>query len=56
MSRGMTPAILAMLDERARDKLRCVLELRARGSVLKDAPVPAGLAPGLPGRSGLRAS
>lgn len=30
MSRGMTPAILAMMEERARDKLRCVLKLRER--------------------------
>ncbi|WP_157572748.1 hypothetical protein [Nevskia soli] len=28
MSRGMTPAILAMVNERERDKLRCMLSLR----------------------------
>ena len=28
MSRGMTPAILAMVNERERDKLRCMLNLR----------------------------
>lgn len=28
MSRGMTPAILAMVNERERDKLRCMMSLR----------------------------
>lgn len=28
MSRGMTPAILAMVNERARDKMRCTLTMR----------------------------
>lgn len=30
MSRGMTPAILAMVKERARVKLRCMLSMRAQ--------------------------
>ncbi len=28
MSRGMTPAILALVNERARDKMRCTLSMR----------------------------
>ncbi|MDR3415223.1 MAG: hypothetical protein P4L83_03465 [Nevskia sp.] len=28
MSRGMTPAILAMVNQRERDKMRCMLAMR----------------------------
>ena len=28
MSKGMTPAILALVNERARDKMRCTLSMR----------------------------
>ena len=39
MSRGMTPAILVMVNARARDKMRCTLTMR-------NPPKPA--APGTP--------
>ena len=37
MSRGMTPAILDMVSERARDKMRCMLVLR-RGQTRTTLP------------------
>jgi len=38
MSRGMTPAILDMVNERARDKLRCTLAMRRRGRAASCRP------------------
>ena len=41
MSRGITPAILAMLDERARAKLDCVIRLHYGTAAPAKAPATA---------------
>ncbi len=40
MSRGMTPAILAMVNERARDKMRCTLTMRKAPNTTASGPQP----------------
>jgi hypothetical protein len=47
MSRGTTPAILAMLERRSRDKLRCVIRLRYGADATPGTRLPGKSAPPL---------